>query len=120
MSLCNNYLGSQRCNLRNPCKLSLPGPAGPAGPVGPRGQTGPTGPPGPTGLRGLTGIQGPPALIVAANSFLGDNTTITVDNTNMISLSQPVQNGSTFVIDPTKFYQVTTDAYGRVVNIVPQ
>jgi hypothetical protein len=85
MSLCKNYLGSQRCKLQNPCKLSLPGPAGPAGEVGPQGPAGPTGPTGPPGPPGTTG---PPALLQIVNTTsLTGSDTIDFSN-NILSLKK--------------------------------
>lgn len=165
MSLCNNYLGSKRCNLQNPCKLSLPGPAGPAGPVGPQGPTGPT---GPTGPPGPAGSIGPAALLViptlssfiesgtigfTGNSFYlkpildsldtyapMDTMLAPMDTTPVFGTIGNGQTGGNLglthqaptkgggsgtvgatsistIIDPTKLYQVTTDQYGRVINI---
>lgn len=116
MSLCKQYLGSHRCNLINPCKLSLPGPAGPVGPVGPRGPTGPTGPTGPPGPQGPVG---PPALLlIPTDTSLSGSDTILIQN-NILSLQTINLSNITTSIDPTQMYQVTTDVYGRIIQITP-
>jgi hypothetical protein len=90
MSLCKNYLGSQRCKLQNPCKLSLPGPAGPAGEVGPQGPTGPTGPPALLQIVNTTSLTGSDTIDFSNNIFSLKKVTTLLTGTVGTNINSPI------------------------------
>ena len=129
MSSYQQYLGSQRCNLINPCKLQLPGQAGLPGPVGIQGPTGQTGPPGPTGptgnsCRGPQGPTGPTgtSLLLTSENFtsetiiienIGDNIHLSLEPISSISIYQgPIYQENT--------YSLTVDKYGRITSLIDE